>query len=119
MENDSEYISKNTPNYIKPIEFIRFELMPELITNNHRLIAQKGLFTKVSSYDVEKQINEMFGKWEKIAPLVKFLLPDSERREVLQTLDNQLGINHSEMFPDLNGISYFCNDILEMLGEQE
>lgn len=39
---------------------------------------------------------------------MKCLIPNKDRDEALMML-NRMNLNHSTLFPDLNGASWYCN----------
>ena len=85
------------------VEFIR-----PLSDENHRLVNQGGLFTRIpSGKTLDSWVKEHF-KDDKDYTLIKILIPDSDREQCLRTL-NRMNINHLSLFPDLYGASKFCN----------
>ena len=85
------------------IEFIR-----PLSDENHRLVNQGGLFSKSpSGKTLDFWVQENFAGEDEYN-LIKILIPNTERKQVLKTL-NRMNINHLSLFPDLYGASRFCN----------
>jgi FRG domain-containing protein len=93
------------------------EMIRPLSDENPRLVSQSGLFTRgPDGVDVEAWVRRYFSKREMHHVLVKFMLPNSDRREALACL-NQMNINHLTLFPDLTGASRYCNLLLERHGD--
>ncbi len=71
----------------------------ELILPSHttrRIVAQQGLFTYHPKADEEFIDESMF----------KFIIPADRKLDIRQKL-NRFGINHSTLFPDLDGLTKF------------
>lgn len=78
---------------------------------NQRLIVQNGVFSRMrdSKASMESWIRKNFPKEEsRNYILMRYLIPNSDREEALRML-NRMNINHSTLFPDLQGTSWFCN----------
>lgn len=79
---------------------------------NPRLINQSGLFTRLpdsaEATDLESHIRTLFPRDYSELVLMKILLPDSERVQVLQDL-HRMNIHHASLFPDLSGAGHYCN----------
>lgn len=82
---------------------------------NQRLVSQSGLFTRTpSGLPIEEWMKKNFPKDRSEGyVLVKLLVPNQDRVEALRML-NRMNINHSTMFPDLDGAARFCNMATEI-----
>ena len=106
VEKSAELCKKNVRADI--IEFIR-----PLSDENARLVNQNGLFTKSPvGMSIEEWINVNFAGFDK-AVLAKIYVPNDNRIECLLAL-NKMNINHSTLFPDLEGAAKFTNMRLEI-----
>lgn len=91
------------------------DVPPELIfirpfsDENQRLLNQNGLFTRsMTKESIESWVSNNLPPDDNDMTLIKFLIPDTERKKCLQTL-NRMNINPLSLFPDLSGASKFCN----------
>lgn len=75
---------------------------------NARVISQNGLFTYSDDpVDIEEYVKKKHvGQNQRV--LVKFVIPNTERKNALVTLDS-MNINHMTLFPDLMGASLYSN----------
>lgn len=90
-----------------PVE-LEIEFIRPLSDENYRLINQSGLFTKLPLGEtLDSWVQDNFAG-ENEHNLIKILIPDADRNQVLKTL-NRMNINHLSLFPDLYGASKFCN----------
>ena len=82
---------------------------------NNRLVSQRGLFTRgPNNMDIESWVQEFQTKdSNRFIELMKILIPRREIDDCLRYL-NRMNINHSTLFPDLSGASYFCNTHLKI-----
>jgi hypothetical protein len=92
----------------KTRRFIEFPSVSAV--DDERLKAQRGLFTKaLNGVDVKTNVE----KCEKKRPggvfLIQIKIPDIERKECLESLENESGIHQATMFPDNWGIASDCN----------
>jgi len=82
---------------------------------NARLVNQGGLFTRSpAGVDIESWMKTNFEKDDSHIRMWKLLLPDSEKKKILQSL-NRMNINHLSLFPDIYGASKFVNLDLEIV----
>jgi hypothetical protein len=90
------------------------EFIEPLSDENSRLVNQGGLFTRSpAGVDIETWMKNNFQKDDKKVRMWKIILPESERENILQSL-NRMNINYSSLFPDLYGASKFVNLDLEI-----
>lgn len=103
---------KKLPDHpIAPIEFIQ-----PFLDENARLVNQGGLFTRApDGYTINRWVEEV-GDPE-IGLLTQIVIPSSGREDALRSLD-RMNINHLSLFPDLNGASIHCNNLLRGLEAQ-
>jgi hypothetical protein len=81
---------------------------------NARLVSQGGLFTRgPERQEIESWVRRRFKGFER-GILMKVLVPNADRIEVLQSL-NRMNINHLSLFPDLYGASKHCNHALSIV----
>ena len=87
--------------------------------DNPRLINQSGLFTLTQpGISLEEYAKKV---WKEIIdpqqmnelPLIRFEIPESSRLTCLRRL-NMMNINHMTLFPDLTGVSEYCNHGLKI-----
>lgn len=101
-----EHKSSSRPNIVEFIE--------PLSDENIRLVSQGALFTRSpSGIDLESWIKENFKENEDKVRMWKLLIPESERKIILQSL-NRMNINHVSLFPDVYGASKYVNLDLEI-----
>src|SRR5690606_1981366 len=76
--------------------------------NNPRLLSQRGLFTQSPNrHRLEYHVRTV--DWDSDEPvLLKYVLPDRIRTEVLEALKS-MNINQLSLFPDLEGTATYCN----------
>ena len=87
--------------------------------DNHRVIAQAGLFTKVK--DIRKTVDDAikidFNKKKSTESIILLRVDipnlEKDREDCLKYL-NKANINQATLFPDLEGVSKFCNTSLEI-----
>jgi hypothetical protein len=85
------------------------EMVRPLTDENPRLVSQSGLFTRgPDGVDIESWVRQNFSKREIQHVLVKFVLPNADRKDAMACL-KQMNINHLSLFPDLTGASQYCN----------
>lgn len=107
LEEDVAGINASIQDENNKIKVIR-----PLTHHNQRLVSQNGLFIEAP---VGKCIEEMI----RVAPefewvtMYKIAYPDNIRDEVLSALNN-MNINHTSLFPDLIGSSFYTNFRLEI-----
>lgn len=90
------------------LEFVR-----PLSDENPRLVSQSGLFTRGPvGMDLEDWIRANFSKEHHYYVLIRILLPNKERKEILRSL-NRMNINHLSLFPDISGSTNYCNRMLD------
>lgn len=90
------------------IEFVR-----PYSDENPRLVGQKGLFTRSPlGIDMEEWIRINCNADYETHILIKILIPNSVRQEILRSL-NRMNINYLSLFPDLIGASKYCNMTLD------
>ena len=79
---------------------------------NSRLVAQAGLFTRLSiGTDLQTWVSQNFkGEKQKIT-LLKALIPYSERTACLRAL-HVMNVNHATLFPDLYGAGRLTTELL-------
>lgn len=84
------------------------EILTPLVDENARLVSQGGSFTRtVHGRSIEDWVRKVFvGETHPL--LVKLLLPDAVRPEVLRSL-NRMNINALTLFPDLEGAARYVN----------
>jgi len=78
---------------------------------NSRLVSQRGLFTYSPTPDsLEKELMMIWDNMEKDENvlLIKLLIPDSLREEILETL-YEMNINDLSLFPDIQGACTYAN----------
>jgi hypothetical protein len=93
------------------------DFIEPLSDENARLVSQGGLFTRApDGVDVEAWVRRYCGLNVEALILTKYMLPNADRYEALQMLD-QMNINHLSLFPDLLGASLHCNRELEPFDE--
>jgi len=91
------------------------EMIYPVAEDNARLISQGGLFSRTpDGVSVEQWVDAAFAGATKMK-LVKIVLPDEDRHDCLKML-NRMNINHKSLFPDLTGVSVYCNLCLEIPG---
>ena len=91
------------------------KIVRPLSDENSRLVSQRGLFTRgPNNMDLETWVE----KYRPLAPflnkahiILKITIPTTDVHDCLSYL-NRMNINHSTLFPDLTGASYFCNNHL-------
>jgi hypothetical protein len=85
-----------------------------LSDENARLVNQAGLFTRSPD---NMNIEEWVSNYCVVSPtqviLLKIYIPNQDRIECLKAL-NRMNINHSTLFPDLDGAARFTNMRLEI-----
>lgn len=80
---------------------------------NKRLVHQAGLFTKGPMFDdIQTWIANYFENVDE-AILIKINIPSRGRHDCLRAL-NRMNINHSTLFPDIDGAARFCNLQMEI-----
>ena len=101
--------------------FVEFDLNNNNfdITQNKRLKAQKGKFTKsLDGEDIESVVGRFWktaekkGKYSNEIILMKILISNKFRDECLQSLKH-MGITHGVLFPDNAGAVYICKNDLK------
>jgi hypothetical protein len=87
-----------------------------------RINRQDGIFTKsLKIEDVEECARRCYRKFierdpnEKIVFLIKILIPNGVRKDILQKLEEEKDITYKTMFPDLFGTVSYWNLKLEPL----
>jgi hypothetical protein len=94
------------------------EFQSKVLPMLKRIEAQEGLFTRtLRKEDVEKHAKQFYRHYKRhrrkeIVFLVKLLVPDAARGEILQKLEKK-GITYKAMYPDLQGAALHCNLRLE------
>lgn len=103
------------PNGLLASALLDFEASPELVLvrplsdENHRLVNQGGLFTRLrSKKTLETWVTDNHPKDDEGLSLMKILIPNTERDVCLRTL-NRMNINPLSLFPDLAGASRYSN----------
>jgi hypothetical protein len=86
------------------------KVVKPLSDENERLVSQRGLFTRSpNNMDIQTWIETYESKESiKYIELAKLVIPNEGIEDCLKYL-NRMNINHSTLFPDLNGASQFCN----------
>lgn len=80
-----------------------------LMDENARLISQRGLFTRApDGVTIEEWVSKYFKGYDGGGVLMKILLPNSEQRVALRSL-NRMNINHLSLFPDMEGSAKYVN----------
>jgi hypothetical protein len=91
------------------IQFIR-----PMQDENARLVSQSALFTRVPLGEtVDTWISNIYANQTSSAPLIKIVIPNTDRSGCLRTL-NKMNINHLSLFPDLFGAAEHCNKSLSI-----
>ena len=80
---------------------------------NKRLINQQGLFMYGPLEADLESILEKIEEKQNTPVLYKFLLPNSDRKDILKNL-NKMNINPKSLFPDLIGASISTNIEIEL-----
>ncbi|MDH4265143.1 MAG: FRG domain-containing protein [Deltaproteobacteria bacterium] len=86
-----------------------------------RIKAQEGLFTRtLYNEDIEEYIKKCYRVYKKrrneeIVFLIKILIPNGVRKDILQKLEEEKEITYKTMFPDLFGTVSYWNLKLESL----
>jgi hypothetical protein len=97
------------------------------LDENSRIISQSGLFTIApNGMNESTWLDTMFSyeenPWpfesDNYFPLIRILVPSSERWACLRSLET-MNITHSTLFPDLSGVSEYCNMTLKRELENE
>jgi hypothetical protein len=84
-------------------------LVRPLSDENHRLVNQGGLFTRLrSDKPLDQWVTDNHPQDDNGLSLVKILIPNGDREMCLRTL-NRMNINPLSLFPDLAGASRYCN----------
>lgn len=84
-------------------------LVRPLSDENHRLVNQGGLFTRLrSTKSLEAWVTDNHPKDDEGLSLLKILIPNDDRDACLRTL-NRMNINPLSLFPDLAGASRYSN----------
>lgn len=91
------------------------KIVRPLSDENDRLVSQRGLFTRgpnnmdmqtwIQTYDSPRTSN--------FIELAKLVIPNIDIEDCLKYL-NRMNINHSTLFPYLNGASQYCNMTLQV-----
>lgn len=91
------------------------KLVRPLSNENNRLVSQRGLFTRgPNNIDLESWIKNNQTKMSHYQmELIKINIPNKDIKDCLRYL-NRMNINHSTLFPDLNGASEYCNSHLKV-----
>jgi hypothetical protein len=80
---------------------------------NKRLVNQAGLFTKSPPFmDIQTWVETFFPGVDD-AILIKVNIPSMGRHDCLRAL-NRMNINHSSLFPDIDGAARYCNMEVEI-----
>lgn len=90
------------------------EVVLPSVEDNARLVSQAGLFTKIPYTSSLEQWAEKYAS-SGTGLLFKILIRDTERSRALRALD-QMNINESVLFPDIAGVSQYCNYMIEIDG---
>jgi hypothetical protein len=91
-----------------PVSFIR-----PATDENSRLLSQNGVFSSgPNSGGIEHWVERHFVN-STISTLFKVIIPNVGSSDFLRLL-NRMNINHSSLFPDLEGASKFCNMALRV-----
>lgn len=95
--------------------FLDLPVSPDLVLvrpqsdENNRLVNQSGLFTRLrSKKPLEEWVTENHPMDDEYISLLKILIPNADRDICLRTL-NRMNINPLSLFPDLTGVSRYCN----------
>jgi hypothetical protein len=89
-------------------------LVRPLSDDNHRLVNQGGLFTRLKSEEsLESWVMNNHPESDDGMSLLKILIPNDDRDLCLRTL-NRMNINPLSLFPDLTGASRYCNLVSEV-----
>jgi hypothetical protein len=93
---------------------------------NYRALSQAGIFLKMpKGKDLESYVREEYGKESYKEPpgedanlhpsliLTKLIIPNKNRVECLRFLDH-MNINRASLFPDLDGVARYVNDLWEV-----
>jgi len=92
----------------REIEFIR-----PMASENPRLVSQRGLFVACRAASIEDWVRTNFANETTNIVLQKSLIPEHDREIALKSL-NRMNINHSTLFPDLDGASRHINLSLDI-----
>lgn len=110
IEEHSNNISQEKKNEkFHALQFHRSDL-----ETNRRLLQQKGLFTVSNTgQTIESWVKSVSSYIGKDKPLLtKYLIPNHCRDQILVLLD-KMNINSISLFPDLSGVSTYCNYLLK------
>ena len=89
-----------------------FEFFQPRSDENSRLVAQAGLFSRLSiGTDVEDWVARNFKGENQKLTLLKVLIPYSERTACLKAL-HVMNVNHATLFPDLYGAGKLTTELL-------
>jgi len=87
----------------------KIEFVSPFVSDNPRLISQRGLNTKSPvGIDIESWVKKNISNKEKRWVLIKILIPDKSRNMILKSLD-RMAISPLELFPDISGACSYCN----------
>lgn len=94
------------------------ELVEPLSDDNPRIISQAGMFTRLP---VLTSLNEWvlnFCGTSYKDVLLKIIIPEDERDTVIWALE-KMNIHSASLFPDFNGASKYCNEMLSILSRKK
>lgn len=87
----------------------RIDFFSPLLHKNERLIRQSGLFTYSQDHiPIEDWVMENYEGKPKEPILFRILIRNKKRGNCLRWL-NRMNINRKTLFPELEGISHYCN----------
>lgn len=106
-EHPEDKLNGGTPRQL-------IEVVLPSVEDNARLVSQAGLFTKIPYTCSLEQWAEKYASHD-TGLLFKIIIRDTERSRILRALD-QMNINESVLFPDIAGVSQYCNYMIEIDG---
>lgn len=90
------------------------EIVTPMSDENHRLVSQRGLFTRgPNNVDLVTWVEEQSVDDPDMMNLIKIEIPKKDLNNCLRYL-NRMNTNYATLFPDLFGASHFCNTFLEL-----